>query len=128
MCLGTGRCRMTPSTSGIVVHRDDPRLALVLGERARPALLLEAEADLPGGVRLAAHVDGGLLLLADADRDEAADLMCGRSRAHALRDVVENAVADGAAVQEPIVDHRVRGGRSSDRNVMAICQEVNRDT
>src|SRR4029453_11329233 len=61
--------------------------------------------DFPGGVRLGAHIDGGFLLLTDVDRDEPPDLMSGRSRAHAHRDAVENAVSDWPAVQEPIVDH-----------------------
>ena len=97
---------MTPSTSGSSFMRDDPRLALVLGERARPGLILEAEPDLLGGVRLAAHVDGRFLVLADADRHEASDGVRGCRVAHALRDFVENAVADRPAVQEPVIRKR----------------------
>src|SRR5665213_66914 len=89
----------------IVIHGDDACFALVLGERAGPARVLEAEADFRSGARLRAHVDGGLFLLTDVDRDETSDLMCRRRRAHARRHVGENTVADGPAVQEPIVCH-----------------------
>ena len=74
-----GRCRMMPSTSGSSFMATMPGLALLLGECAGPPRVLEAETDLRRGVRLAAHVDGGLLLLTDVDRDEASDAM-GRGR------------------------------------------------
>ena len=106
---GYGTLQNNPEDVRIVIHGDDARFALVLGERAWPPRVLEAEADFLGGVRLCADVDGGLFLLADVDGDETSDLMGRRGCAHARRHVGENTVTDGPAVQEPIVcRHDVR--------------------
>jgi hypothetical protein len=94
----------------VVVHGDEPRLALLLCQRARPGLRLETEPHLLRGVLLPADVHGDFLVLADADRHEAADGVGGRRPAHAFRDLVENAVAHCSAVEQAVVLHR--DGRS----------------
>ena len=91
--------------TGVVVHGDEPRLALLLGECGRPRLLLEAKADLRGRARLAADVHRHFLVLADADRDETSDGVRRGGMTHTLGHAVENTVADGSAVQKSVVLH-----------------------
>jgi hypothetical protein len=62
-------------------------------------LRLERNADLRCGIRLPAHVDGDLFVLADADRHEPAERVFRGARAHALRYLRENLVADRSAVE-----------------------------
>jgi hypothetical protein len=47
---------------------------------------------------LAAHVDGDFLVLADADRDEAAERVPRGTGVDARGNAVEYAIADGSAV------------------------------
>ena len=110
MCFGIGRCRITPSTLCVVVHRAQPRLALVLRQRARPRLVLERDADFLRRARLAAHVNGDFLVLADADRHEPAERVLGGARVHARGDAVENSIANGSAVQEAVIEHALGSG------------------
>ena len=56
---------------------------------------------------LTAHVDGGRLVFADADGHEASDDVFRRRVAHALGDFSENAVADGPAIEQPMIDRDV---------------------
>jgi hypothetical protein len=90
---------------GIVVHRDDARLAFLLGQRVRPDLFLEAETDPLRGGRLATHINRRGLLLANADGHETPNRMTCRRLPHALGDLVENTVAHEPAVQKPVVLH-----------------------
>jgi hypothetical protein len=96
---------MLPIDAGFVVHRYEARLALVLAERARPDLLLEAQPHARGGSSLATHVDRGGLVFADAHRDEASDRVRGLGLPHTLGYLVENAVAHRAAVEQPVILH-----------------------
>src|SRR5436190_1821542 len=89
----------------VVVHREEPELALFLRHRARPGLVFEAQTDALGRTRLAANVNLGLLMVADADGHEPADRLRGRRVFYALRDVVENAIAKCPAVEQPMILH-----------------------
>ena len=73
-----------------------------------PRRVLEAETDLRRRIRLAALVDGGVLVVPDADRDEAPDVMGRGRQAYALCHFVQNAVADGPAVEQAMVFHAPR--------------------
>src|SRR5262249_44733234 len=84
---------------------DQPVLRLFLRQRARPDLFLEPDADAFRGARLPAYVDGGGLVLADADGQQAADGMLGRRRGDTLGDARKNPIAHRAAIEQPIVFH-----------------------
>ena len=83
----------------VVVHRQQAGLALLLREVVRPGLLLEAKLYLGGGLSLAARVDRGRILGADADGHQPSDLMGGGRVADAFRDLEQNPIADGTPVE-----------------------------
>ena len=90
-----------PQHVRIIIHRDETCLAFILRQVGRPVLLVERQADGGGGTRLSANIDGDLLDLADPDRDEAPDLAAGREPRDISRHLVQNALADIGAIQQP---------------------------
>src|SRR6185295_10207789 len=76
-----------------------------LRRRTGPGLVFEAKTDARRRARLAANIDGGLFVLAHADRHEPADRVCRRRFSHPLRDLIEDAIAKCPAVEQPMVLH-----------------------
>jgi len=88
---------------GVVVHRDETRLSLILRERGRPDLFFEAQTDLLCGIRLTADVHRRRFVCANADRYETADRVIDRGLADVFGDFSENAIADRASVEQAMV-------------------------
>ena len=76
---------------------------MLLGHVAGPELLVERDADAPGGSGLTADVNGDFLVVTDANGHQAPYPVTPSGITDTLGDVVENTRLHGLAVQQTMV-------------------------